>query len=70
MKPPAGKNNMQDEFPESHLIGNVIGRYQLGIGDAQIHQRVEKMISEGKLEPITQPEEGDIIYRRKLRKLE
>lgn len=61
-------SKMGDEFHEAHLIGNVLGR-QLGIGDAWVALRVEKMIRDGRLAPLTRPEPGEIIYRRMLKKV-
>lgn len=59
---------MPDEFNESILIGNVLGRHQLCIGDCLIALRIEEMIRDGKLAVITQPAEGDPLYRRILKK--
>lgn len=61
-------DKMDTEFHEAFLIGNILGKYQLGIGDIWIALRIEKMIENGSLVPITQPEPGDTIYRRMLRK--
>ena len=61
-------DGMDAEFHEAVLIGNILGKYQLGIGDTWIALRIEKMIETGILVPMTQPEPGDIIYRRMLRK--
>lgn len=61
-------DGMDTEFFEPFLIGNILGKYQLGIGDIWIAQRIEKMIENGILVPMTQPKPGDIIYRRMLRK--
>lgn len=55
-----------EEFHQARLIGNVIGKYALGIGDGFIAQRMEKMIQDGELIPATEAEE--IPYRRMLRK--
>lgn len=55
-------------FAEAVAVGNVLGKYQLGIGDAWIALRIEKMIEEGMLEVAEPAPEGDIIYRQKLRK--
>lgn len=57
-----------EEFVEACAIGDVLGRYALGIGDGLIALRIEEMIRAGELEAVTQPEPGDIIYRRRLRK--
>ena len=54
-------------FREAEVIGRVLGKYQLGIGDGWIATRIEGMIRAGMLEPVTQPEQG-IPYRRQLRK--
>lgn len=59
---------MEEEFNESQLIGEVIGRCRLGIGDGLIHRRVQAMVDAGELEALTQAAEGDPVYRRKLRK--
>lgn len=55
-------------FVEAMVIGNVLGKYQLGIGDAWVALRIEKMIAEGNLEVIERVPAGDLIYRQKLRK--
>lgn len=55
-----------ETFLEAHLIGKVMGSYQLGIGDALLHQRVENFIEKGLLEVIS-PAEGAPL-RRLLRK--
>ena len=57
-----------DEFKEARVVGNVLGRYQLGIGDGYIHYRIEKMVKEGKLIAVTVPKEDDPGYWRILRK--
>jgi len=57
-----------EKFHEARAIGNVLGRYELGIGDGLIALRIEEMIRRGELEAVTQPEPGDIIYRRWLQK--
>lgn len=59
---------MEEEFNESRLIGDVIGRCRLGIGDGLIHRRVQAMVDAGELEALTQAAEGDPVYRRTLRK--
>lgn len=55
-------------FVEAIVVGNVLGKYQLGIGDAWVALRIEKMIEEGKLEIMEPAPEGNIVYRQKLRK--
>ncbi len=61
-------DGMDNEFHEAIVIINIFGKYQLGTGDAWIALRIEKMIENGILIPMTQPKPGDIIYRRVLRK--
>ena len=58
-----------EAFVEAMVIGNVLGKYQLGIGDAWIALRMEKMIAEGRLEVIDSAPAGALIYRQKLRKV-
>lgn len=57
-----------EEFHEAVIIGNVLGKYQLGIGDAWVAHRIEKMIADGKLTAITTARQGEPSYRRKLKK--
>ena len=59
---------MDHEFPEDVLIGNIIGRYQPGVGDIWIALRIEKMVESGLLVPVTGREYEDIVYSRVLRK--
>lgn len=59
---------MEDEFREAHLVGGVIGHFQLGISDGWIAQRIDAMVRSGELEAVTQAAEGDLPYRRVLRK--
>ena len=56
------------EFHEGRLIGDVLGRYQLGLGDSLIALRIEEFISRGMLTPATLPCEDRPIYHRYLRK--
>ena len=57
-----------DEFMEARVIGNVLGKYGLGICDAWIALRIEQFIKDGMLEALTQPGSEDPIYHRILRK--
>ena len=57
-----------EHFKMAVVIGNVLGKYQLGIGDAWVSIRMEKMIHDGILEIIQDAPKGDISYRRILRK--
>lgn len=58
-----------DEFQEVMIIGRVLGKYQLGISDYWIALRIEEMIRDGKLEPMTNPEKDCPIYHRILKKI-
>ncbi|MDL2295045.1 DUF3658 domain-containing protein, partial [Ruminococcaceae bacterium OttesenSCG-928-D13] len=55
-------------FQEAMVIGRVLGKYRLGIGDAWVAHRIEGMIRQGKLEPTTEASKDSPIYHRKLRK--
>lgn len=57
-----------DLFHEGRLIGQLLGRYQLGISDFFIARRIEEYISRGMLTPATAPAENDPIYHRYLKK--
>lgn len=57
-----------EEFQEARVVGAVLGKYQLGIGDGWIALRIEKMIKEGKLECVTKAQADEPSYRRILKK--
>ncbi len=57
-----------DEFIQAAVIGNVLGRYQLGIGDAFIALRMEKIIESEILQVVPKTSRGPAVYHRKLRK--
>lgn len=57
-----------EEFMEAQVVGRVLGKYRLGVGDAWIAQRIERFLQEGVLEPVTQPAQGEPVYHRVLRK--
>lgn len=57
-----------EEFMEAQLIGNVLGKYQLGIGDAWVALRIEEMIRAGKLTVLSQPPADAPIYHRMISK--
>lgn len=59
-----------DEFHEAHIIGKIMGRFQLGIGDGWIANRIETMIKSGELEIVTQAPNDAPGYRRILRKIQ
>lgn len=58
----------EDEFSEAHLIADVMGKYQLGIGDTWLAFRIEKMLQSGILKVVTEAPEDGPVYRRMLRK--
>jgi hypothetical protein len=55
-------------FQEARLIGRVLGKYQLGIGDAWVALRIEEIIHAGKLEVMSVVIEDMPIYHRMLKK--
>ena len=59
-----------DEFKEAQLVGQVLGKYQLGIGDGWIALRIEQFIKDSLLTPITEPEPDGPVYHRILKKAE
>ena len=59
---------MPGEFHQGRLIGNVLGKYALGISDGFVALRMEKMIGEGELIPVTDAQAGEPLYHRKLKK--
>lgn len=58
----------EEEFQEAIVVGRVLGRYHLGIGDGWVALRIEDFIQRGLLEPVTQPEKDAPRYHRILRK--
>lgn len=56
------------EFLEAKVIGNVLGKYFLGVGDSLIAFRIEKFIEAGMLKAVTEPDPEDALYHRILRK--
>lgn len=58
----------EETFQEARLIGSILGKYQLGIGDAWIALRIEEMIRAGRLETVTEPLKDVPAYHRILRK--
>lgn len=57
-----------EQFKMAIVIGNVIGKYQLGIGDAWVSRRMDTMIENGMLEVVEDAPMGEVSYRRVLRK--
>lgn len=58
----------EEEFLEAKVVGQVLGKYQLGIGDMWVASRIQKMVEEGSLKVITPPAKGDPQYHRTLKK--
>lgn len=57
-----------EEFQEAMIIGRVLGKYQLGISDVWVADRIEKIIRAGKIEIVSTPEKDMPVYHRILRK--
>lgn len=58
-----------DEFYEAMIIGNVLGRTQIGISDAWLALRMDQMIADGRLSVVQEEEDPDgPSYNRILRK--
>lgn len=60
------KEISEGEFIMARLIGNVIGKHPLGIGDMWYAKRINKMIEQGELEVVQKQKE---IYGQILKKL-
>ncbi len=58
-----------EKFQEAMLIGRVLGKYQLGIGDGWIAFRIEEMIRAGKLEVVSAANQDMPAYHRLLKKV-
>ncbi len=58
----------KEEFVEAHVIGAVLGTYQLGLGDAWVALRIDAMVDSGLLLPVTEAPADEPSYRRILRK--
>lgn len=56
------------EFQEVMIIGRVLGKYELGIGDSWVAFRIEEMIHARKLEVVTAGDKDMPIYHRVLKK--
>lgn len=58
-----------DAFYEAMIIGNVLGRSQIGISDAWVALRIDEMIAQGRLDVVMEAEDPDgPAYNRILRK--
>ncbi|MBE6887682.1 MAG: DUF1835 domain-containing protein [Ruminococcaceae bacterium] len=59
---------VEDEFIQAAVIGSVLGKHQLGIGDAFVALRMEKFIESDILQVVPKTSRGPAMYHRKLRK--
>ena len=57
-----------EQFDVAVVIGNILGKYQLGIGDVWIYNRIDVMIRDGRLEVVLTNQTEVPYYRRILRK--
>lgn len=57
-----------EEFQEAMIIGRVLGKYRLGIGDSWVAFRIEEMIHSGRLEVVSAAAEDMPVYHRVLKK--
>jgi len=57
-----------EEFQEAMIVGRVLGKYQLGIGDFWVAFRIEEMIRAGKLEAVSVVAQDMPVYHRMLKK--
>lgn len=62
------KNIPDQEFVMAQLIGTILGKYRLGVGDAWYALRIKKMIAENKLE-IVADKDTSHPYGKVLRKV-
>ena len=60
---------LPDAFREAKLIGLTMGKYQLDVSDGWYAYRIEQFIQDGRLLPLTKPEEGSSAYHRILCKI-
>lgn len=63
------KNIPDREFVMAHLIGTILGKYQLGVGDGWYALRIEMMIADNQLE-IVADKDASHPYGKILRKVE
>lgn len=56
------------EFSAAQVVGTVLGKYQLGIGDGELACRLEAMVQGGALQQVTYPGPEDPSYHCRLRK--
>lgn len=59
----------EDEFHEAMIIGNVLGRSQIGMSDGWLALRINEMVETGQLEVVEESQDEDApAYHRVLRK--
>ena len=56
------------EFLEARLIGRLLGKYPLGLGDAFFALRLKQFIQDGVLQEVSSPAPGEPSYHRTLRR--
>lgn len=61
-------DKMPEQFHEAVLIGNILGRSQMGISDWLIHSRIQRLVDAGKLQILRPHQKGDPVYHRILTK--
>lgn len=60
---------LNGNFHEAVVIGNVLGRSQIGISDAWVAKRIQVMVDEGRLEVVENSDDPEApVYHRVLRK--
>ena len=62
-------NLQSQEFNEGRLIGTILGKYQLGITDIWIANRIEKMISDQYVCIVGDSPHTSTIYEQRLKKV-
>lgn len=56
------------EFSAAQVVGTVLGKYQLGLGDGELACRLEAMVQRGELQRVTRPGPEEPRYHCRLRK--
>ena len=56
------------EFREGRIVGQVLGKYRLGVTDCWIALRIEEMIRAGRIEVAGESDESMMVYSRMLKK--
>lgn len=58
----------KNEFYEANVVGKVLEKYSLGIGDGLVALRIEQFIKDGILKAVTKAKSDEPIYFKKLQK--